>query len=53
MAIAAVWLLVGTMVLPHLQMATLLNDVLVAFALAAISFVAPRKYVKGAQGLSA
>jgi hypothetical protein len=48
MAIAAIWLLIGTMVLPHLQLATLANDVVVAFALGAISIVAPRKYQKGA-----
>jgi len=53
MAIAAVWLLVGTMVLPHLQMATLANDVAVAFLLGAISMVAPKKYPKSAPGLSA
>jgi hypothetical protein len=50
-AVLAVWLVVGTMLMPHQSLATVFNDVVVAMVLGLVSFVptprwAPRGEVR-------
>jgi hypothetical protein len=40
----AVWLLVQTMLLPHVSLASVFNDVVVAAVLALVSFVPPPRW---------
>ncbi|HET9552466.1 MAG TPA: hypothetical protein VFP50_05815 [Anaeromyxobacteraceae bacterium] len=46
LAVVAVWLLAAVMIVPHLSLASAANEVLVAAALALVSFWPPRRIEK-------
>jgi hypothetical protein len=43
-SVLAVWLIVGTMLMPHLSLASVFNDVIVAAVLGLVSFVPPLRW---------